>query len=248
MTVRHDGLTVDWLGFATLRVEGGGTVVYLDPGRQGILTGEWEPHAEGVGHPPARDYRAEDADLVCVTHVDHYDPDGIRRVASDDATVVLFEGIDVHRTDRDVDRPADLDYDVVTVGEEDELLAADVPLWTVPAYNEPDGPNVRDGEPIHPKGMGCGYLFEVDGVHVFYPGDSDVLPGHEQLDVSLFVPSIAKQFTMDRHDAAELAEAMDPDLVLPMHYNTTEGLEADSGAFAADVARRGVPVVLDEGA
>jgi L-ascorbate metabolism protein UlaG (beta-lactamase superfamily) len=51
---------------------------------------------------------------------------------------------------------------------------------------------------------------------------------------------------MDRHDAAGLAEDMDPDLVLPIHYNTFPDLEADSGAFAADVAKRSVPVVLDE--
>ena len=246
MTVRHDGLSIDWLGYATLRIEGTDTVAYLDPGRYGVLTGEWEPHAEGVAHPPARDYRTNDADVVFVTHVHHYDPDGIRRVAGDDATVVLCEGIDVHRTDRDVERPADLPYDVVTVGTEDELLVEDVPTWTVPAFNHEDGPNVRDGTPIHPKGIGCGYLLDVDGVRVFYPGDSDVLAGHEELDVSLFVPSIARNYTMDRHEAADLAEAMDPDLVLPMHYDTFESLGADSQAFAADVARRGVPVVLDE--
>jgi L-ascorbate metabolism protein UlaG (beta-lactamase superfamily) len=51
---------------------------------------------------------------------------------------------------------------------------------------------------------------------------------------------------MDRHDAADLAESLDPDLVLPVHYNTRDFLEADSGAFASDVAKRGVPVVLDE--
>jgi L-ascorbate metabolism protein UlaG (beta-lactamase superfamily) len=39
---------------------------------------------------------------------------------------------------------------------------------------------------------------------------------------------------------------MDPDLVLPVHYNTFEAIAADSRAFAADVAERGVPVVLDE--
>jgi len=247
MTVRHDDLTVDWLGYATLRIEGDDSVVYFDPGRYGVLTGDWEPHAEGIRPPPARDYDAKDGDVVCVTHVHHYDPEGIRRVASDDATVVLFEGINVHDSDRDLDRPADLDYDVVTVGMEDELLAGDVPIWTVPAYNDPEGPNVdADGTPVHPKGIGCGFLVDVDGTRVFWPGDSDVIPGHEELDVSLFVPSIAKSFTMDRHDAADLAEAMDPDLVLPIHYNTFEALESDSAAFVDDVASRSVPVVLDE--
>lgn len=247
MTVRHDGLTVDWLGYATLRIEGEESVVYVDPGRYGVLSDEWEPHVDGVRHPPARDYRANDGDVVCVTHVHHYDPDGIRRVASDDATVVIFEGIDVHQSDRDLERPAELPFDVVTVSMEDELLVGDVPIWTVPAYNDPEGPNVdANGSPIHPKGIGCGFLIDVDDTRVFWPGDSDVLPGHEELDVSLFVPTIAKNYTMDRHAAAELAEAMDPDLVLPMHYNTFESLESDSGAFVDDVASRNVPVVLDE--
>jgi len=247
MTVRHDDLTVDWLGYATLRVEGEDTVVYFDPGRYGTLTGEWEPDTPGVGHPPAQDYRPEDGDVVFVTHIHHYDDDGVERVAADDATVVAFEGIDVHDSDRDLRRIAELPYDVIEVGMEDDLAVEGLPVFTVPAYNDPDGPRVRaDGTPYHPEGTGCGFVVTVDGTEVFWPGDSDALPGHEQLDVSLFCPSISQSFTMDRHDAADLAEAMDPDLVLPIHYNTFEALESDSGAFATDVAKRGVPVVLDE--
>ena len=51
---------------------------------------------------------------------------------------------------------------------------------------------------------------------------------------------------MNRREAAELAATIDPDLVRPIHYNTFPDLEADSRAFAADVAASGVPVVLDE--
>ncbi len=118
MTVRHDGITAEWLGYATLRLEGEDTVVYFDPGRYGVLTGEWEPDTPGIGHPPTRDYAPKDGDIVCVTHIHHYDPDGIRRVASEDATVVAFEGINVHATDRDLDRLADLDYEVRKVSME----------------------------------------------------------------------------------------------------------------------------------
>jgi len=247
MTVRHDGITAEWLGYATLRLEGEDTVVYFDPGRYGVLTGEWEPDTPGVGHPPTQDYAPKDGDIVCVTHIHHYDPDGIRRVASEDATVVAFEGINVHATDRDLDRLADLDYEVRKVGMEADVLVDDVPIWTMPAYNHEDGRNVKDdGSPIHPKGIGCGFLVALDDTRVFWTGDTDVLDGHAELDVSLFVPSIAQNFTMNRHEAAGLAEEMDPDLVLPMHYNTFTSLEADSGAFAEDVAKRGVPVVLDE--
>jgi len=247
MTIRHDGLTVDWLGYATLRLASDDTVVYVDPGRYGVLTGEWEPYAEDVAHPRPGDYRPEDGDVVCVSHVHHYDPDGIERVASDDATIVAFEGIDGRDAERDLPRVVDLPYDIREVDMKDSLSVAGVDVWTTPAYNEPDGPHTRpDGTPYHPEGFGCGFLLDVADTSVFWPGDSDVLPGHRTIDVSLFCPPIGQRFTMDRREAATLAETIAPDLVLPIHYNTFSNLASDSRAFAADVAAAGVPVVLDE--
>ncbi|MFC4552728.1 MULTISPECIES: MBL fold metallo-hydrolase [Halorussus] len=248
MTIRHDGLLVDWLGYATLRIEApGGPVVYLDPGRYGVLTGEWRPDSADATHPEARDYRPEDGDLVLVTHDHHYDSDGIERVAADDATVVVYDAVYPKGIDRDVKDLGDLPYEVVKVSDGTDRMFGDVIVRTVEAYNEPDGPHTREnGEPFHPEGSGTGYIVTVDGTDVFWPGDSDALDGHAALDVSLFCPPIGGSFTMDRREAADLAEAMDPDLVLPIHYDTFEALETDSAAFASDVASRGVPVVLDE--
>jgi len=232
MTVEHDGLQVDWFGYATVRLEGpSGTVVYLDPGRYGVLD----------------DRRPEDGDLVCVTHDHHYDSDGVDRVAADDATVVVYEGVDAAGIDRDV-RPVEaLPYDVVRIGEENETTEAGVTLWSVPAYNEPDGPHTRaDGSPYHPKGFGVGYRLSVDGTGVFWPGDSDALEGHRAIDAAVLLPPIGGAFTMDRHEAAALAGAMEPDLVVPIHYDTFEAIEADADAFAADVRDRGVRVAVED--
>ncbi len=249
MTVRFGDLALDWLGYATLRIEAPDVTVYLDPGRYGVLTGEWEPDSEAArgGHPPGADVHPRDGDIVCVSHVHHYDPDGIERVAASDATVVVFDGLRTSDTDRTDVRPADLPVEVRRVGMEDERLVGDVPIWTVPAYNEPDGPHTNaDGSPVHPRGFGCGFLLAVDGTRLFWPGDTDVLEGHEALDVDVFCPPIGGSFTMDRHGAAALARGLVPDLTLPIHYNTFAALETDSRAFAADVAASGVPVVLDE--
>jgi L-ascorbate metabolism protein UlaG (beta-lactamase superfamily) len=248
MTVAFDALSIDWYGYATIRLATPETTVYVDPGRYDVLTGGWTADSEAAAdaHPVGRDRRPEDGDLVCVTHVHHYDPDGIERVASDDAPVLVFEGISVHGTDRTDVRPADLDYDVRRVGMEDELVAADVPTWTIPAYNEPNGPHTRaDGTPYHPRGRGCGYVFALGGRRICWPGDTDVLDGHAELDVDVFLPPIGGSFTMDRHEAAELAAEMRPQLLVPVHYNTFEALETDDRAFAADVAAAGVPVALD---
>lgn len=247
--IRHDGLTCRWLGYATASVSNGETTVYTDPGRYGVLTGEWEPPTEAAGaaHPVGPPYDARDGDLVLVTHDHHYDPDGIERVANEDATIVVYEGVDAARAGREP-APDDLPYDVVRIDEGETAVAAGVEVTAVPAYNRLDGPHVRaNGDPVHPRGFGVGYQFVLDGVSVFWTGDSDHVPEQEDRDVSLFLPTICGDVAMDETGAADLAETLDPDLICPIHYNTLDFLCADSGAFAADVARRGVPVVLDEG-
>jgi len=246
MTVQYEDLDIEWRGYATVRIAGEQTI-YLDPGRYGVLTGEWEPDSERTPHPESSDYRPEDGDFVAISHVHHYDPDGIDRVLDSQGTVLACDGIDTRASSRDLPRFADLDYEVRKIGTEDQQIIADTPVWTVPAYNEPDGPHTHaDGTPIHPEGRGCGFLLGVEGTRVFWPGDTDVLSGHDELDVDVFIPPIGGSFTMDREAAADLAEAMDPDLVVPIHYNTFEALETDSAAFAEDLRSRGVDVVLDE--
>ncbi|GGM65872.1 L-ascorbate metabolism protein UlaG (beta-lactamase superfamily) [Halarchaeum rubridurum] len=241
MTVDFGSHAMEWLGYATARVEGpDGTVVYTDPGRYGTLDGTWNERYGDRPHPDARDYDARDGDVVLVTHDHHYDDDGVERVAAPDATVVVYEAVSAERTSRDVVEPEALDYDVERVAYGDHLDVDGVGVDVVPAYN-----TAGSGRSGHPYEFGCGYRFAVGDRAYFWPGDSDVVPEHDALDVDVFLPSISRSFTMDRHDAAALAASLQPDLVLPIHYNTFDDLASDDEAFAADVASRGVPVVLD---
>ena len=238
MTVRYDEFTVEWLGYATARLEpAGGPVAYTDPGRYGVLD----------------DYWARDGDLVVVTHDHHYDPAGIRSVAADHATIVIYDAVDPAGIARDVESIDSLaaDYDVVRVDDEARVdvdtPAGAVTLWSVPAHNDPEGPNAGpDGSVVHPPGFGCGFLLALGGRTAFWPGDSDALDGFAELDVSIFLANIGGGgLVSDRHAAADLVEELDPDLVVPIHYDTFERLEADGEAFAGDVAARSIPVALD---
>jgi len=243
----HGNLEIAWLGYATVRLAVDDAVVYLDPGRYGVLDG----HGDGSG-ATTDDSRPEsqalgDGDVVCVSHDHHYDTDGIRTVAGPDATLVAFEGINTHRIDRDVERPAELPFEVRRVDDEADILVDDAIVRTTPAYNDPEGPHVRsNGDPYHPEGFGCGFHVTLGGTSVYWPGDTDVLDGHDRLDVDVFCPPIGGTFTMDRHAAAELAESLDPELVVPVHYDTFGAIEADAGAFLEDCRSRGVRAVLDE--
>jgi len=233
MAVTHDGLEIDWLGYATIRLESPESpVVYLDPGRHGALDS----------------YSAKDGDLVFVTHNHHYDPDGIDRVANSDATVVVFDGVDVGEiTGRDAVSPEELPYEVEYIGESEEISIDGVSAETVPAYNFEDGEHLgADGDPMHPPGFGVGYTLEIDGVSVFWPGDSDAIPEFESIETSVFLPPIGGTFTMDRHQAAALTRRLEPALTIPVHYDTFPEIETDAEAFLTDVASSELPVVLSE--
>jgi len=64
---------------------------------------------------------------------------------------------------------------------------------------------------------------------VCWPGDTDVPADHEPLYVEVFPPPIGAAFTMDRHTAADFAEALDPDLGLPINSDTFDAIETDAG-------------------
>ena len=205
---------------------GNGTVVYTDPGRYGVLDG----------------YDARDGDVVLVTHDHHYDSDGIRRVANDDATVVVYEAVDPSGIDRPVEMLDELPYDLVRTAVDDELMLIDetVTVAVTPAQNLPP----ERGS--HVPGFGCGYRFTVDGTAVYWPGDTDRLEEFDAIETSVLLANIGGGPVMDRHDAAAIAEAVGPDLVVPIHYDTIPMLEADSAAFVVDVACRSIPISLDE--
>jgi L-ascorbate metabolism protein UlaG (beta-lactamase superfamily) len=220
MSVQHGGLTFERLGHASVRIEtDDGTVVYIDPWSD-VLAGE-----------------PGDGDVVFVTHddADHYDPDAIEAVAAEDAEVVVYEAVDT----------SDLDRDVTPLAYDGTLTVDGIDVEAVPAYNRADGEHVdEDGEPFHAEREVVGLVLTFDGTTVYFPSDTDFLPAHEDIQATVFIPPIGGHFTMDRHEAAAFAASVDPELVLPVHYDTFEPIETDAEAFAEDVESRGIDVEL----
>jgi L-ascorbate metabolism protein UlaG (beta-lactamase superfamily) len=220
MSVTHNGLSFERLGHASVRIEtDDGLVVYIDP---------W---SEVLGDDPG------DGDVVFVTHddFDHYDPEAIEAVAGDDADVVVYEGVDT----------TDLDRDVTSLAYDGSLTVRGISVEAVPAHNRADGDHVdEDGDPFHAEREVVGLLLGFDESTVYFTSDTDFLPAHNHIQATVFIPPIGGHYTMDRHEAADFAESVDPELVLPVHYDTFELIETDARAFAEDVEARGITVEL----
>lgn len=220
MSVSYEGLTFERPGHATVRIETGeGFVSYVDP---------W---SEVVDDEPT------DGDVIFVTHedFDHFDPDGIDAVATEGATLAVYEGVDTGDVERAVQR----------LPLQGQTTVAGIDVETIPAYNDPDGSHVDDdGEPFHAEGEGVGLVLDIDGVSVYYPSDTDFLDHHRDVRADVFLPPIGGHYTMNRQAAADFARSVDPALVLPVHYDTFDGIDADAGAFAEDLSADGIRVEL----
>ena len=88
-------------------------------------------------------------------------------------------------------------------------------------------------------GPPAGLVINIGGITVYHLGDtclfSDLKLIAERTPVDVALIPIGGHYTMDRHDAVLAAEFVGAKTVIPMHYNTFPPIEADAGAFKADV-------------
>ena len=172
------------------------------------------------------------ADLVLVSHQhgDHCSPDDVKMVSWPDTVVVASHLAAKELPDAKVMRPGD------------KLTVAGVEVEAVPAYNvnkfrEPD-------VPYHPKGdEHNGYIVTVDGVRVYFAGDTDQIPEMEDFDCDIALLPVSGTYVMTVEEAIEAANAIDPEFVVPMHYGAGIGSEDDGTRFAA--AYKGKVALLD---
>ncbi len=112
----------------------------------------------------------------------------------------------------------------------------------VPAFHS----SSHDGKYL---GMPCGVVFEVGGVTFYHAGDTSIF-GDMKLLAELYRPQVAflpigGHFTMDIFEAVKAVELIQPEAVIPIHYNTFPPIKADAQEFRSQVeARTGARVLV----
>ena len=112
----------------------------------------------------------------------------------------------------------------------------------VPAWHTAVSPS---GTPHTPAGL----LIHIGGKLIYHLGDtclfSDMkLVARRGDKVDLALVPIGGHYTMDRYDAVTAVEFIQPQQVIPCHYNTFPPIETDAEAFKSDVQNAGFSEVV----
>ncbi len=204
---------IEWLGHSSIGIYGK-RVIYIDPFSE-VLRGD-----------------EKKGDLIISTHDhrDHFDANAINILSKADTYIVIKSGSKKSNLSSMHIKELDVNQNLIVEG---------IEIKSVHAYNTK---RFRSpGTPYHPEGFGMGVIVSVEGVKVYYAGDSDFIPPmaglkDEKIDVALL--PIGGTYTMDIDEAVETALAIKPRVVIPVHYNHIKGTEADPMEFKRKLEER----------
>lgn len=224
-------VSIKWFPPSWFQIKTKDKTIYIDPAWMRMYYTKYPKKIEFSKWPDPIDGLPEElekADVIILTHhhKDHCKSVTVNRLKNADTLVVAPKrcikelGNAIH---------------VVAPGE--ELTFGDITIKAVDAYNTEQGSSTRK---VHHKGNGVGYLITLEGKTVYHAGDTDVIPEMGELGaVEVALLPIGGTFTMDIQEAVDAAIAIQPKVVIPMHY-----LKADPQEFKEKVeARSGIKVV-----
>jgi L-ascorbate metabolism protein UlaG (beta-lactamase superfamily) len=96
------------------------------------------------------------------------------------------------------------------------------------------GSTYKDSDGIHNAGNPGGFLITIDKKILYHAGDTGLiydmkLLKDDHVDIA-FLP-IGGNYTMDIYDAVKAVKFIKPKMVIPMHYNTFDLIQADPFEF-----------------
>jgi len=171
-----------------------------------------------------------DGDVVFVSHShhDHFSAPDVRKVLAESGVVVAPADVAGKLPPARVLQPGQT------------IQAGAVTITGVAAYNV--------GKPFHPKAnRWLGAVFELDGVCIYYAGDTDriqemsALPGRASSDergdrkarIDVALLPVGGTYTMNADEAAAAAADIAPAAAIPYHFGDIVGSPADAERFAS---------------
>lgn len=163
----------------------------------------------------------KDADIIFITHshYDHFSEEDIEKVRKDNTYLVVPEDCLIKSLKMGFDESRIL---VVEPGEKYELLG--IKFETVPAYNIEKQYHSKESNWV-------GYILEINDVHYYISGDTDITPEAKAVNCDVAFVSIGGIYTMNAKEAASLINTIEPQIAIPTHYGEIIGSHDDAVLF-----------------
>jgi len=189
------------LGHATIKMSNLDKVIYIDPYNIGETYG--------------------DADIIFITHshYDHFSEEDILKVKKESTKIVITE--DLHQKTIEL---GFIEEDIITVKPNAEHQVGKIKFTTVSSYNV--------NKNFHPKENNwVGYIIEINNVKYYIAGDTDINEENKNVECDVAFLPVGGTYTMTADEAAELANIIQPKIVVPIHYGSIVGAQADAEKF-----------------
>ncbi len=171
----------------------------------------YEIHVDAVPNYGTDYSKFPKGDLILVTHEhgDHFNPETIELISKPNNLLFMNQ--------RCFDR---MNKGMVLRNGDTRNITKDISLKVVPAYN-----TTPDHLQFHPKGVGNGYVLNIDGLKIYIAGDTEDIPEmsnlkDEEIDVA-FIP-VNQPYTMTVEQAIRAAWMIHPKVLIPYHFGQTD--------------------------
>lgn len=162
-----------------------------------------------------------DADFIFITHshYDHYSPKDILKIKNEKTIIVVT---------------SDIEEDVLHLGFSKENIQVakpkhtynidDVTFETIPAYNTQASFHPQDNQWV-------GYVICTESMRYYIAGDTNMHEENQNVQCDVAFLPVGGTYTMDVQEAAQLANILKPQYVVPIHYGSVVGHQEDGQRF-----------------
>lgn len=161
--------------------------------------------------------KVSNADYIFITHPhwDHLDIDSINNIANE-KTIIVGPSSVIEKLDKS--------FNLLEVEPNKTYNLNNISFKTVPSYNI--------GRDYHPKDVRyVGYLLTLNDITYYVPGDTDVIEELKELNADVIFLPVGGTYTMNREEAVELANTINPKYAIPIHYGLAVGSREDAKYF-----------------